>query len=47
MEGGSGKALEFRRPDLGHAPEAFDAVDVDGSLGERIPGRIDSEVAAT
>ena len=45
MEGVSGQSLELRQPDLGEAPEAFDAVDVDGAFGELVAGVIDAEVA--
>ena len=40
-----GQALEFGQPDLGQAPEAFDAVDMDGSLRELVAGMIDADVA--
>ena len=45
MEGVPGEALELRQADLGQAPEAFDAVDVDGAVGELVFGMIDAEVA--
>ena len=45
MEGVSGPVLELRQPDLCPAPEALDAVDVNGTLGELAPGMIDAEVA--
>ena len=39
----SGQAFELGQADLGQAPEALDAVDVDGA--PLIPGMIDPEVA--
>ena len=39
------QALELGQPDLGQAPEAFDAVDMDGSPGELVAGMIDTDVA--
>ena len=45
VEGGFRQALEFGQPDFGQAPEALDAVDMDGALGELVPGMIDAEVA--
>ena len=36
VEGVSRQALELGQPDLGQAPEAFDAVDMDGSPGELV-----------
>ena len=41
----SRQALELGQPDLGQAPEAFDAVDMDGSPGELVAGMIDTDVA--
>ena len=41
----SGQAFELGQANLGHAPEALDAVDVDGSPVELVPGVIDPEVA--
>ena len=45
MEGVSWQSLELRQPHLGEAPEAFDAVDMDGAFGELVGGAIDAEVA--
>ena len=45
MEGVLGEALELRQADLGQPPEALDAVDVNGALGELVAGMIDAEVA--
>ena len=45
MEGVSGEPFELRQPDLGQAPEALDAVDMNGALGELVAGMIDAEVA--
>ena len=39
------QALALGQPDLGQAPEAFDAVDMDGSLRELVAGMIDADVA--
>ncbi len=47
VEGVPRQSLELRQPDLGQAPEAFDAVDVNGVVGERVPGMIDAEVTVT
>ena len=44
VEGVSGQALELCQPDLCQPPEALDAVDVDSSFAELIPGMIDAEV---
>ena len=44
MEGVPGEALELCQPDLCQAPEALDAVDVDGAVGELVPGVFDAEV---
>ena len=41
----SRQALELGQPDLGQAPEAFDAVDMDGSPAELVAGMIDTDVA--
>ena len=45
VEGVSRQALALGQPDLGQAPEAFDAVDMDGSPGELVAGMIDTDVA--
>ena len=45
MECVSGQAIELRQPDLGQAPEALEAVEVDGTLGELVPRMINPEVA--
>ena len=39
------QALALGQPDLGQAPEAFDAVAMDGSLRELVAGMIDADVA--
>ena len=45
VEGVSRQALELGQPDLGQAPEAFDAVDMDGAFGELVAGMVDADVA--
>ena len=45
MEGVSGEAFKLCQPDLGQPPEAFDAIDVDGSLGKLVLTMIDADVA--
>ena len=40
-----GRPLELGQPDLGQAPEAFDAVDMDGAFGELVAGMVDADVA--
>ena len=45
MEGVFGQALEFCESDLGHAPRAFNAVDVDRAAREFILRVVHSEVA--
>ena len=45
VKGVLGEALELRQADLGQPPEALDAVDVNGALGELVAGMIDAEVA--
>ena len=45
MEGVSGEAFKLCQPDLGQPPEAFDAIDVDGSLGKLVLPMIDADVA--
>ena len=45
VEGVLGHTLELGQPDLGHAPEAFDAIDVDRATGEFIPRVVDTKVA--
>ena len=45
MEGVLWQSLELGQPDLGHSPEAFDAIDVDRAAGEFIPRMVDPEVA--
>ena len=44
MEGVPWQALELRQTDLGHAPEALDAVDMDRAPDELVPGVIDAQV---
>ena len=34
------QAFELGQPDLGQAPEAFDAVDMDGAFGELVAGMV-------
>ena len=41
----SEQAFELALADLGQAPKALDAVDVDGAPGELVPRMIDLEVA--
>ena len=45
VEGVFRQALELGQPDLGQAPKAFDAVDMDGAFGELVAGMVDAEVA--
>ena len=45
VEGVSRQALELGQPDLGQAPEAFDAVDMDDAFGELVAGMVDADVA--
>ena len=45
VEGVSRQALELGQPDLGQAPEAFDAVDMNGAFGELVAGMVDADVA--
>ena len=45
VEGVSRQALELGQPALGQAPEAFDAVDMDGAFGELVAGMVDADVA--
>ena len=39
------QALELGQPDFGQAPEAFDAVDMNGSFRKLVAGMIDADVA--
>ena len=39
------QALELGQPDFGQAPEAFDAVDMNGSFRNLVAGMIDADVA--
>ena len=41
VEGVFRQALEWGQPDLGEAPEAFDAVDRDGACGALVAGMVD------
>ena len=45
VEGVFGHPLELGEPDLGHAPEAFDAIYVDRAAGEFILRVVDTKVA--
>src|SRR5271169_3233036 len=45
MEGMFGHAFELGEADLGEAPEAFDAVDVYGAVGELVVSVVDAQVA--
>ena len=47
VEGVPKQALEHCQTDLCQAPEAFDAVDVNGAVGELVLGMIDAEVTVT
>lgn len=47
MEGVFWQALELGEPDLGHAPEALDTVDVDRASGELVSGMIDTIVSVS
>ncbi len=44
MEGVLWQALALRQTDLGHAPEALDAIDMDRAPDELVLGVIDAEV---
>ena len=39
------QALELGQPDFGQAPEAFDAVDMNGSFRKLVAGMFDADVA--
>ena len=41
-----GRPLNWVQPDFGQAPEAFDAVDMNGSFRKLVVGMIDADVAA-
>ena len=45
VEGVFRQALELGQPALGQAPEAFDAVEMDGAFGELVAGMVDADVA--
>ena len=45
VEGVFRQALELGQPDRGQAPEAIDAVDMDGAFGELVAGMVDADVA--
>ena len=45
VEGVFRQALELSQPDFGQAPEAFDAVDMNGSFRKLVAGMIDADVA--
>ena len=45
VEGVFRQALELGQPDFGQAPEAFDAVDMNGSFRKLVAGMFDADVA--